>query len=126
MLRQKKAPHERTRTGQQRARAGGQEIARQRQCRIVPSLNANGRRVATAAGLATHKKGGPDSRPVACLGAGDQACEPLVSVVVVVMIGVIGVGAMVASVIGHGISDYPSHNRADGAADNSPGDRAPD
>jgi len=46
--------------------------------------------------------------------------------VVVVMIGVIGVAAMVASVIGHGISDYPSHDRADRAADNSPGDRAPD
>jgi hypothetical protein len=29
--RTKKAPHERTRTGQQRARAGGQEIARRRQ-----------------------------------------------------------------------------------------------
>jgi hypothetical protein len=43
MVRQEKAPHERTRTGQRRARAGGQEIARQRQCRIVPSLNANGR-----------------------------------------------------------------------------------
>ena len=41
------------------------------------------------------------------------------------MIGVIGVAAMVASVIGHGISDYPSHDRADRAADNSPGDRAP-
>jgi hypothetical protein len=37
----KKPRASRTRTGQQRARAGGQEIARQRQCRIVPSLNAN-------------------------------------------------------------------------------------
>ena len=43
------------------------------------------------------------------------------------MIGVIGVAAMVASVIGHGISDrYAPHDRADRAADNSPGDRAPD
>jgi hypothetical protein len=47
-------------------------------------------------------------------------------VVVVVMIGVIGVAAMVVSVIGHGISDYPAHDCADRAADNSPGDRAPD
>ena len=47
-------------------------------------------------------------------------------VVVVVMIGVVGVAAIVVSVIGHGISDYPSHDRADRAADNSPGDRAPD
>ena len=39
----KKPRAEWTDTGQQRARAGGQEIARQRQCRIVPSLNANGR-----------------------------------------------------------------------------------
>jgi hypothetical protein len=54
------------------------------------------------------------------------AVDRSVSVVVVVMIGVIGVAAMVASVIGHGISDYPSHDRADRAADNSPGDRAPD
>ena len=33
-----RASTSRTRTGQQRARAGGQEIARQRQCGIVPSL----------------------------------------------------------------------------------------
>ncbi len=55
-------------------------------------------------------------------GAVDQS----VSVVVVVRGVVIGVAAMVASVIGHGISDYPSHDRADRAADNSSGDRSPD
>jgi hypothetical protein len=72
-------------------------------------------------------KGGGSSARWAPTGAlAPSAVDRSVSVVVVVMIGVIGVAAMVASVIGHGISDYPSHDRADRAADNSPGDRAPD
>jgi hypothetical protein len=39
----KKTPRRKASTGKQRARAGGQETARQHQCRIVPSLNAKGR-----------------------------------------------------------------------------------
>jgi hypothetical protein len=76
--------------------------------------------------IGASKKGGPKAAPLRISAPAIRPASRSVSVVVVVMIGVIGVAAMVASVIGHGISDYPSHDRADGAADNSPGDRAPD
>jgi hypothetical protein len=65
---------------------------------------------------------GPDD--VLAPGAVDRSVS--VVVVVVVMIGLIGVPTMVTSVIGHGISDDPAHDRADRAADDSPGDRTPD
>ncbi len=54
----------------------------------------------------------------------------LIVVVVVVMIGVIGVAAMVASVIGDGVSDCrapdAADDRPDRTAHDSPGNRAPD
>ena len=52
------------------------------------------------------------------------------SLIVVVVIGVIGVAAVVAPVIGHGVADCrasdAAHDRADRTANNSPGDSAPD
>ena len=54
----------------------------------------------------------------------------LIVMMVVVVIGMIGVAAVVMPVIGHGVSDCrapdAAHNRADRTADNSPGNRAPD
>jgi hypothetical protein len=54
----------------------------------------------------------------------------LIVVVIVVMIGVIGVAAMVASVIGHWVSDCrapdASYDGSDRPANNSPGNRAAD
>jgi hypothetical protein len=50
--------------------------------------------------------------------------------IVVVVIGVISVAAMIASMIGHGISDCrttnPTHDRANRTANNSPGNSSPD
>jgi hypothetical protein len=50
--------------------------------------------------------------------------------IVVVVIGVISVAAMIAPVIGHGVSNCrapdATDDRADRTADNSPGDSAPD
>jgi hypothetical protein len=50
--------------------------------------------------------------------------------IVVVVIGVVSVAAVIAPMIGHGISDCrapnATHDRADRTANNSPGDSAPD
>jgi hypothetical protein len=50
--------------------------------------------------------------------------------IVVMMIGVISVAAMIASMIGHGISDCrtanPTHNRTNRTANNSPGNSSAD
>ena len=68
--------------------------------------------------------------PDDALARGDLDRSVLIVVVVMMVIGLIGVAAMVASVIGHRVSDCratdAAHDRANRTANNSPGDSAAD